>query len=77
MILESYVAGSTPEFTIEGHFFPHYAPGDSPVISKSGDELAPIGPDWALITDDYDLYFEFVEEFGFPNLNPQVPIPCP
>lgn len=71
--LEYTLSQVSPEATAEGHFFPHYAPGDIPVTSAGGVELAPIGPDWVLGGESYSD----IEEFGWPNLDPQVPIPCP
>ena len=74
------VEGSTPDFPIEGGLFPHYAPGTTPVTNTAGEELAPIGPDWVLSGPDDPPYYGyelFIEEAGFPNLIPQIPIPCP
>jgi hypothetical protein len=52
--------------------FPHYSPGAVPVESVDGEVLSAIGPDWV----EYESSFLNVEGFGWPNLDPQVAIPC-
>lgn len=52
--------------------FIHYSPGAVPVESLDGEVLSPIGPDWV----EYDASFMSVEAPGWPNLDPQLPIPC-
>lgn len=71
--------GSSPEFPIEAAVFPHYAPGSTPVTNTEGVELAAMGAAWVLNgpDDEYYGYELFIEEFGFPNLVPRIPIPCP
>jgi hypothetical protein len=52
--------------------FVHYSPGEVPVRSADGEVLAPIGPEWVEVAPNYvwGVYGEF------PNLNPQIAIPC-
>jgi hypothetical protein len=53
--------------------FPHYSPGAVPVESADGEVLAAIGPEWAEFPGQgMSLYYEF----GWPNLDPQIEIPC-
>jgi hypothetical protein len=74
IVLEDAIAEAPPEATmVEGHFFPHYAPGNIPVTSEGGASLGEIGPDWVL----EPMNSLSVEAVGFPNLDPQIPIPCP
>lgn len=71
---------STAEFQGEGGLYPHYAPGTTPVTNTAGEELAAIGADWVLSGADDPPYYGyelFIEEAGFPNLMPRIPIPCP
>jgi hypothetical protein len=63
--------GITAIFEFE--MFLHYAAGDVPIESESGEPLADIGRDWVL--DDEDYYER--EGFGFTRLSPQLRIPCP
>jgi hypothetical protein len=74
----SFVDSSTPEFMVEGGLFPHYAPGTTPVTNTEGVPLAAIGPEWVLTGPDepYYGYELFLEQAGFPNLIPQIPIAC-
>lgn len=63
----------------ETHLFPHYAPGETPLRSTSGLELAAIGPEWVLFEGDPNFLGGGsldVDGWGFENLDPQVPIPC-
>lgn len=53
--------------------FPHYAPGDIPIKSADGEVLAPIGPMW--VKEPLSGMY-LLGAFGWPNLDPQVPIPC-
>lgn len=54
--------------------FVHYRPSPIPVQDGQGSELAAIGPDWV----DYEgNLLNLYGEFGFVDLNPRVPIPCP
>lgn len=52
--------------------FPHYSPGAVPVKSADGEVLAAIGPEWVEIQSSYMVEYEF----GWPNLDPQIEIPC-
>jgi hypothetical protein len=70
--IDEFIAGAPPNGMVDAALFPHYSPGAEPVMSEGGAELAPIGPDWVLTDQNYLL----VEEFHWPNLDPQVPIPC-
>ncbi len=70
--LAGLLAEAPPEYMADGHFFPHYAPGDIPLTSEGGVELAAIGPDWVLEIENYAN----ADGYGWPNLDPQVPIPC-
>ena len=63
---------NNPSLQAEVALFPHYSPGAVPVESLDGEALAPIGPDWV----EYDSSFMNVEGYGWPNLDPQVEIPC-
>lgn len=78
-MVSSYLQGSTPDFPIQGGVFPHYAPGANPVTNTDGVELEAMGAEWVLTgpDDEYYGYELFIEELGFPNLIPQIPIPCP
>lgn len=71
--LEYALTQVPPEATADGHFFPHYAAGNIPVTSEGGTELAAIGPDWVLNPENYVQ----IDMSGWPNLDPQIPIPCP
>jgi hypothetical protein len=72
--LETMLGGLEPGAMMpEAHVFPHYAPGATPLTSKGGSELAAIGPDWVLEAMDS----ETVPTYGWPDLDPQIPIPCP
>lgn len=71
--LSKYVAMLEADFDTQGHFFPHYAPGGMPLKGSNGVALEPIGPDWVLTNDSY---LE-ADDFDWPKLNPQIPIPCP
>jgi hypothetical protein len=53
--------------------FPHYSPGVVPVQSADGEVLAAIGPEWV---EFGGTYMELYGEFGWPNLDPQIEIPC-
>ncbi len=61
-----------PTFEGRVELFPHYSPGEIPVRSAQGEPLAAIGPEWV----ELDNFYMEVEEFGFPNLSPQIPIDC-
>lgn len=52
--------------------FPHYSPGAVKVKSADGEVLAAIGPEWVEVASNY--MYEY--EFGWPNLDPQIEIPC-
>ena len=60
------------DYLLEASLFPHYAPGDIPLTSEGGVELAAIGPDWVLDPGTV----AHIEAFLWPNLDPQIPIPC-
>jgi hypothetical protein len=49
------------------------------VTNTDGVELAAMGAEWVLVdpNSEYYGYELFIDEFGFPNLDPQIPIPCP
>jgi hypothetical protein len=51
--------------------FVHYSPGEIPVRSADGEELAPIGPEWVEVP-----YYAWGTYGHLPNLNPKIPIPC-
>jgi hypothetical protein len=77
--VENHVNSGSPGFMVEGGLFPHYAPGSTPVANTEGEPLAAIGPEWVLTGPDQPYYYGyelFIEEAGFPNLVPQIPIPC-
>lgn len=52
--------------------FPHYSPGAVPIKSVDGEVLAPIGSGWV----EYDSSLMSIEDYGWPNLDPQISIPC-
>lgn len=56
-----------------GGVFPHYAPGTTPLTNLEGVELAGIGTNWV----EYGSFNLSMQSFGFPYLDPQIPIPCP
>lgn len=62
-----------PEYEAKVGLFPHYSPGAVKVKSADGEVLDAIGPDWVeypwAAMDVYDQY-------GWPDLDPQVEIPC-
>jgi hypothetical protein len=53
--------------------FVHHRPGVIPLRDTQGNDLPAIGPDWVEWAYDF-MYFQ---EFGFPNLDPKIEIPCP
>jgi hypothetical protein len=71
--LEDTLADTPPDAMVEGHFFVHHAPGDIPLSFEGGPELAAIGPDWVMEPE----ISSYVATFGWPSLDPQIPIPCP
>lgn len=52
--------------------FTHYSPGEVPVESVDGEVLGAMGAEWV----EYEGAFMNVDEYGWPNLDPQVAIPC-
>ncbi len=66
------LTNTPPGAEVDGAFFPHYAPGDIPIEGEGGGVLAPIGPDWVLTPE----YYAVVYMPNWPNLDPQVEIPC-
>jgi hypothetical protein len=61
-----------PNIHAELGLFPHYSPGAVPVRSVDGEALAAIGPAWV----EHPFVSTYISEFGWPNLNPRIPIPC-
>jgi hypothetical protein len=61
-----------PEYDAKLALFPHYSPGAVALQSADGEVLAPIGPEWVEFPSEY--MYEY--EFGWPNLDPQIEIPC-
>lgn len=72
-LIEMYLDYAGPDGVFELGMFLHYAAGDIPVQSESGETIADIGRDWVLSNE---LYLE-VGTFGFPNLSPRLQLPCP
>ncbi len=70
--LVSWQSGAWPEETRVAKLLPHYSPGAIPVRSEDGDELAGFGADWV----EWEGTILAEPGFGFPNLDPQVEIPC-
>jgi hypothetical protein len=64
---------SWPNYDAKVGLFPHYSPGAVPVESADGEVLAPIGPEWVEIPE---LYWTNYDQFGWPNLDPAIEIPC-
>jgi hypothetical protein len=71
-IIQDYIDGAALGMMADAALFPHYSPGATPVTSSGGVELAPIGPEWV----EVDNYYLLIEEYHWPNLDPQVAIPC-
>jgi hypothetical protein len=53
--------------------FLHYAAGDIPLESESGEPLADVAPDWVLSEQGYLANYDY----GFIHLVPKLRIPCP
>ncbi len=70
--IQNYIEGANLGVTVDAGLFPHYSPGATPVTSEGGIDLLPIGPEWVEV-DSYYLQFDV---FHWPNLDPQIPIPC-
>ena len=61
-----------PDYEGRVGLFPHYAAGGVAVRSADGESLAAIGPEWVEFPGNVLESYSF----GFPNLDPQVPINC-
>ena len=71
--LDYYAQYQPPYVRRDIGIFLHYASGDIPLESESGEALADIGPDWVL-TEDLSMVRD---TYGFIHLDPQLRIPCP
>ena len=63
---------SQPDTDARIAMFPHYSPGAVEVKSADGEVLGAIGPEWVEFGGPYMYDYEF----GWPNLDPQIEIPC-